>query len=191
MASGNEGKQSLPVRALLFSRMIAQRTVAWIGLGAALIIGLTIVIAIVAVIGFLAIFTPWAPILLTVALWFASASLFARDRAPYEASRFGAALIVAWAVDAVLFRILTREAPHSYQQLVPGLIVFSVFAGYLAWRQMAQMTEQKDGTNPLLLFGSFSLAIFLMFNAVSPVMTHLFPGYWADVTRFTDEYYDQ
>lgn len=151
-------------------------------------IGLLWILFLLCIAAGVALFTTWAPIIFTGIMWFICAMWYFADKKPWERSRFAIALLVAWAVDALLFRLAIVNAAGFYRHLVPGIVVVSIFAGYEAWRVTASNNRKTDSaekpSNPFAAFGAALLAIFLMLNVVSPTMNHFFPSYWQMVTDF-------
>lgn len=143
----------------------------------------------------------WILAVLFAIIWFACFTLYEVDKSGWRRSRFATSLLTAWVVDALLFRIAVGTAPTTYRHFVPGIIVTSIFAGYIAWELLEASTrtyitrlddlssfepphdeERKVAGTPASGFGSFLLAVFLAVNIVAPTMSHYFPAYWHRVT---------
>jgi hypothetical protein len=168
-----------------FGRAV-QKLFSGISLGCGLLWLGFLVIAVVVI----AFSTTWAAIIIFVALWFICLCAVAFDKEPWEASRFLSALLVAWGIDTLLFRLSVAQAPRYYRHFSPAVIVISIVAGYITWRLTADVARDHKGEKdavPFALFGSFLVAAFLMVYVISPTMGHFFPYYWHNVTNFVGE----
>ncbi len=143
------------------------------------VIAMLIAVAIASV----AFFPSWAPVVVFAVTWILSAFLFSSDKAPYESSRVAVALLTAWAADAILYRLAVLHLTTTFRSLVPGIIVASVFCGYIAWTAAGRHIERasrerhdEEATNSLTGVGSLGLAAFLLLSVLSPIMRDYLPA---------------
>ena len=132
-------------------------------------------------------FSSSAPIVITLLLSLPLMFVLQYDREPFEASRVLLSLIVAWFVDKVLFWLIADSLAFAIKPLSSGIIVASLFAGYLTWRSLLPYaTSGGRKGNPLSIGGGLALAIFLMVTLIGPIIGHFFPAYWHFVTTPDD-----
>ena len=150
-----------------------------------------------------------APFVLAIAVWILLHRLIVRhDVAPYTYSRFAFALLVAWIVDGLLFRLSVGDLPGSFRHFVPAMVVVSAFVGFYAWQELPKEPIKQEQwfmrekliarakatgatNNPLITWNhpfafylSLLLMLFSMTYAVMPVLTAYFPqysSYWSNV----------
>lgn len=158
----------------------------------------------------LAIF--FAPLSVAILTWVLLYNLVRRyDIAPYIYGRFIAALLIAWAVDGVLFRLSVKLIPESFRHLAPAIIVVSVFAGFHTWNMLPTKAARERESpkseylpakvepgplrayepievekHPFAGFVAFMIMLFAMSYVLMPLITHYMPQYrsfWTDVTQ--------
>jgi hypothetical protein len=145
-----------------------------------------------------------APIVIAVIAWALLYRLVKReDVAPYTYSRFACGLLVAWALDGLLFRAAVGYLHGSFRHFVPAIIVVSVLVGFFVYRGLPNEPVKREqwfmreklvakakatglSGNPLVTLGhpfagfaSFLLMLFLMVYVVTPVLTTYLPSYSA------------
>lgn len=143
------------------------------------------------VVGYFVFTSGWAPLGFFAVLWFLSMTLFLADVVPWERTRVAIALLSAWLADWFLYRIAVVWLPGSFRHFVPGIVVVSVYIGYVVWR-MTERWPQPDPPEPpkggrslnkgMAALAGALLAIFVMVNVVVPVLNHYLPSYWSNVT---------
>lgn len=144
-----------------------------------------------------------APYIIAVIAWILLYRLVIRyDAAPYTYGRFASALLVAWALDAALFRGAVETLPALFRHFVPAIIVVSVFAGFYAWNTLPTSPAKRGvwpksnyvassaphelgpapqpvvvESHPFAAFASFMLMLFVMAYVVMPILTACIPSY--------------
>ena len=126
----------------------------------------------------------------------------------YTYGRFACALLIAWVVDALLFRLSVADLPGLFRHFVPAIIVVSAFVGFYAWQVLPKEPVKQEQwfmreklvakakavgstDNPLItwyhpfaVYLSLLLMLFSMTYAVMPTLAAYFPqysSYWSDM----------
>lgn len=169
----------------------------WYNIVLAIVIGVPVLLALAALAIWVSvkIVVAVAPIVIALFVWVICFYIVAKESPPYRYGRFAFALLVAWVVDALLFRFFLSESPGGFRHFVPGIVVASLFAGYVAWQSCwtepvdIKPSDYRLSSHPYSGRLSFFMMVFVMFYVVMPMFVAFFPQYstfWSDaINAFT------
>ena len=147
-------------------------------------IGCSIIVGLLILAGLFLIFRMGAFLVILLALICFLCYVFVnKDDPPFEATRVGGVILLAWAADAFLYLMALGLAPREYRHMTFGIIALSVSIGWLAWRITAEyvtpLRRRPNGTtiNRSAPFTSILLGLFVMTNLVHPAIDHYFPSF--------------
>lgn len=148
-------------------------------------IGCLIIVGLFVVAGLFWVLRTGAVLLLLLALvCFLSYLFVKRDDPPFASTRMGGVILIAWAADAILYRMALDFAPRDIRHISFGIIAVSVFVGWLAWgateNSATVVTRRADGSaiNRMAPLTGVLLGVFLMSNVVHPLINRYFPSFW-------------